>query len=366
MALELKQRRAGGVWQAHFEGPDGSRKRLSTGCTNKEEAKLKALAMMQEVLVESVPLSERRGSGLEMTTLASLLREVYHAEWRHKRSAKSIKTRITRIIREIGHWTIPQITRQRLRDWADGLTNENRKDSSTLVSAATKNRYMSAISRAMTYAKEESIPDLTLPKFPHWAENNVKERYLTDDEERRIFDWLRAHPLQHWGREQSYMIAMVGLLLDSGMRISEALGEVTEVNVMRRDGKAVALRLRHGKTKSGEGRLVPLTTRAAASVETLLTHPSHPLTAQAVLRRWNYVCGKLEIEDATLHTLRHTCASRLVLSGVPIYKVSRMLGHSSVTMTERYANVMDGDLLDLAGALEERNGARRVTLSSVS
>lgn len=39
----------------------------------------------------------------------------------------------------------------------------------------------------------------------------------------------------------------------------------------------------------------------------------------------------------TPHSLRHTFASRLVQNGVSLYAVSKLLGHSNTTMTERYA-----------------------------
>ena len=39
----------------------------------------------------------------------------------------------------------------------------------------------------------------------------------------------------------------------------------------------------------------------------------------------------------TAHSLRHTFASRLVQGGLSLYAVSKLLGHSSETMTKRYA-----------------------------
>jgi site-specific recombinase XerD len=44
-------------------------------------------------------------------------------------------------------------------------------------------------------------------------------------------------------------------------------------------------------------------------------------------------------DDVTFHTLRHTFASWLVQAGVPLFKVSSWLGHSSIQVTERYAHL---------------------------
>lgn len=57
-----------------------------------------------------------------------------------------------------------------------------------------------------------------------------------------------------------------------------------------------------------------------------------------------------ELEHFSLHTLRHTFASHLVMKGVSIYKVSRWLGHRSVNTTMRYAHLapQDDEINELA------------------
>jgi site-specific recombinase XerD len=49
-------------------------------------------------------------------------------------------------------------------------------------------------------------------------------------------------------------------------------------------------------------------------------------------------CRKAGISGVTWHTLRHTFASRLVNSGVDIVTVKELLGHSSISVTMRYAH----------------------------
>lgn len=51
-------------------------------------------------------------------------------------------------------------------------------------------------------------------------------------------------------------------------------------------------------------------------------------------------------EDVNFHSLRHTCASWLVMKGVPLRVVQEILGHSSAQVTQRYAHLAPGAMLD--------------------
>ena len=58
-------------------------------------------------------------------------------------------------------------------------------------------------------------------------------------------------------------------------------------------------------------------------------------------------CRKLEIRDARFHDLRRTFGLNVIKSGMPIFKVSKLLGHSSVKITEKhYAPLLVSDIED--------------------
>jgi len=71
-----------------------------------------------------------------------------------------------------------------------------------------------------------------------------------------------------------------------------------------------------------------------------------PCDGRYFSRKYGAFLRKLGIEDAGLHTLRHTFASRLVQKGISVYKVSKWLGHSNVIVTSIYAHLtpQDGDI----------------------
>lgn len=59
------------------------------------------------------------------------------------------------------------------------------------------------------------------------------------------------------------------------------------------------------------------------------------------------------------HTLRHTCASWLVESGVDLFVVKEILGHSVIAMTERYSHLSPGTLQNATRTLEKSIEAAR-------
>ena len=53
------------------------------------------------------------------------------------------------------------------------------------------------------------------------------------------------------------------------------------------------------------------------------------------------------------HDMRHTCASRLVMAGVPLTAVQKALGHKTIQMTERYSHLSDDFMAEAMETLVE-------------
>ena len=84
--------------------------------------------------------------------------------------------------------------------------------------------------------------------------------------------------------------------------------------------------------KSGR-RAVKLASQARKILDKNL---SWDYTANYIQLTWGRNRKRLGLKDIRMHDLRRTFGYNLIKQGRPIYEVSKLLGHSSVTTTERY------------------------------
>ena len=134
------------------------------------------------------------------------------------------------------------------------------------------------------------------------------------------------------------------------------------------------------RSKHGDTRHVPLSDEAVEILKTIRTEtrvtspwcfPSlNPMTCidpQNFYKRiYLPALEKAGIEGVVWHTLRHTCASRLVMAGVDIRTVQEIMGHKTLAMTMRYSH-LSGDHLSQAvnrissGKISERTDTKTDT-----
>lgn len=71
---------------------------------------------------------------------------------------------------------------------------------------------------------------------------------------------------------------------------------------------------------------------------------------KSVRTAFNNAVSRAKLDDATVHTLRHTFASRLVMAGVDLPTVQKLVGWKTLDMVLRYAHLSPSHL---DGAVEK-------------
>lgn len=208
-------------------------------------------------------------------------------------------------------------------------------------SPATINRKLAALSRLIRHAYDHEII-LKRPKIEYLEEGPGRSRFLTPEEEQRLFEPMNLHHR-----------AYAAFLLYTGCRVSEALNlrwqDITQ------DGRVTFV-----DTKNGDVRTVPLVSRAKASLQYTKgegwSAPFSRINYDSFHSGWQRakkLAGLGDDSEVVPHVLRHTCASRLAQSGkVDLYRIRDWLGHHSIRVTERYAHLMPENLKEAAAVLE--------------
>lgn len=135
------------------------------------------------------------------------------------------------------------------------------------------------------------------------------------------------------------------LFANTGMRRAE--GQMLKRSWIGNDAMKI-LSTDEDRTKSGKWREIPLTVGAKWALSELPKDGALvlPVMAPASLSR---ACAR-DIQRAgiegSLHTLRHTYISHLVMANVPPRTVQKLAGHSSLLVTMRYMHLAPGHLSD--------------------
>ena len=151
-------------------------------------------------------------------------------------------------------------------------------------------------------------------------------------------------------------VALFTLLYGCGLRISEALG--LDVRDAPLPGSEAALRVRG---KGDKERVVPVLPAVRQAITAWLAqHPEpnpdaplfvgargarlDPAVAQRSLRNFRRLAGLPE--HATPHALRHSFATHLLGGGADLRAIQELLGHASLSTTQRYTKVDAASLLE--------------------
>lgn len=247
--------------------------------------------------------------------------------------------------RELGHVVLADLNPAVVVEARDRLLKTQppkgkSKQGTIRRSPASVNRYLAALSHALTIAVNEWgwLEDNPMRKVRRLKESRGRVRYLNGEERSRLLQACRQSDHPH-------LFAIVVLALSTGARKMELLG----LRWREIDLEAKAIRL--SRTKNGERRMLPLHGVALEEllklskvrrIDTDLLFPGkNPQSPCEIRKPWVKALEEAQIEDFRFHDLRHSAASYLAMSGASPSEIAEILGHKTLQMVKRYAHLSE-------------------------
>ena len=203
------------------------------------------------------------------------------------------------------------------------------------------NRCLEVISKMFSLAEMWGFrPDGTNPrKHIKKYKEQKRERFLSPGELKRVGEVLRE--MESEGVELESAIAATRLLILTGCRLSE----IMTLKWAHVDIADKALRLPDSKTGAKVVHLGQPAIEVLAKIVRVALNPWVMFGAKSGARLtdlqpfWQRVRARAGLKDARIHDLRHTFASTAVMSGHGLPMIGKLLGHTQVQTTARYAHL---------------------------
>ena len=199
-------------------------------------------------------------------------------------------------------------------------------------------------------------------RFVQGYKEKRRERFLTEEEFARLGRVLAE--VETEGAEAPPAVAAIRLLMLTGCR----LGEIQMLRWEDVDLEAPDLRLRDSKTGA---RMVPLSAAAVGVLSALPRLKDNPwvITGRKpgayltdVQHPWRRIRARADLDDVRIHDLRHSFASRALALGESLAMIGKLLGHTQVQSTARYAHLA-ADSLKASGSCIGDSIGRHITPS---
>lgn len=248
-----------------------------------------------------------------------------------------------RLQAEFGSIAIDQITRHQIQLFHTGLLAKG-------LAPATCDHHVKLLKHALNLAIDwnlltEKNPAARIPLFN--ADNRV-EHLLSDDEFDRLLTVLRT--------DENRTVCLIAIfLLSTGARLNTAL----QAKWSDIDRENCRWTIPPSNSKSKKAHCVPLGDSALDVLSQLDTEDEFeylfinrktkkPYTT--IMKVWSRLRNKAGLPHFRIHDLRHGFASLLAGAGHSLLEIGRILQHSNPSITDRYAHLTSGSLLEASNS----------------
>lgn len=325
----------GNTWWMTYRDAIGTQRFESCKTSNKKNAEQRLIDRRKEALEGIVPAPPIKPIALDE------LKDRYLTFVGHQRGVATKKIHFAHFTRVWGNPPIHTLTVEILDHYRALRLSEK-------VGPATINREMATLKHALSKAVEWKLLRKALREeltaIRKYQEPDGRLRYLSGESEAERL--LQA--CENWLRP------IVLTALHTGMRKGELLGLTWDCIDMTHG----FIRLK--QTKNGKARALPFNETLWSLFSSLRTRQGVPwVFHDSAGHRWDDVrhgfdraCEIAGLTDFHFHDLRHTFASWLIMRGVPLATVGNLLGHTSPTMTLRYAHLSPKHLASAVRVLD--------------
>lgn len=316
----------------YWTGPDGKRTRRALKARTRKEAEAEAIEVYRAATFASRPKDPT----------VSEIWELYLEDLGDKPTAKTMGYTGKAVLPHFGHLRPEDITKTTCLSYA-----ADRKEAGK--AQGTIHTELGHLKSALLFAESTRMIDRA-PKI--WR----PEKPQTD---KRILNAGEARALVEAAIEPHIRLALI-LLLGTGARVGAVL-DLTWDRVDFERG-AINLRLDDGATRKGRA-VVPMngSTRAALSIaheaalsDYVIEYAGGPV--RSIRKGVSGAVTRSKIGHVRIHDLRHTAAVTMLSNGIPLEKVSQVLGHSNTAVTfSTYGRYLPEHMQDAVNVLDFMN-----------
>ncbi|EJL5624988.1 site-specific integrase [Salmonella enterica] len=362
--------RRGEIWYASYSLPGGRRIKESLGTSDKRLA-----TELHDKRKAELWRVDRLGDFPDVTFDDACMR--WLEEKAEKKSLKDDRSRMAFWLAHFEGVRLKDVTEQKIYSAVNKMSNRKQLElwkikaavaqkngetapvySAKPVTTATKAKHLALIKAILRAAERdwkwlEKAPVIKIPSV-----RNKRVRWLEKEEAKRLIDEC-PEPLK----------SVVKFALTTGLRKSNIMNlEWQQIDMQRRvawvnpedskSNRAIGVALNDTACKVLRDQIgkhhkwVFVHTTAAKRADGTSTPAVRKMRIDSKTS-WLSACRRAGIEDFRFHDLRHTWASWLIQSGVPLSVLQEMGGWESIEMVRRYAHLAPNHLTEHARKIDD-------------